>query len=351
MSAWRVDAVELPYGDRDRTWWVTRSGDRLDAPVADAEELPGRFVARGLADSHAHPAIAAASASESGPTVEGTAAQLAAWARDGIALVRDVGSPLGVTLEVAPSPGLPFVTAAGRFLAPDGRYFPDLLVAPVEEDELVEAALAEIDRGAEWVKVIGDFPRVPEFIDTAPTYSPAALARLCASVHDRGARVAIHCTLPNVEEVVDAGVDSIEHGTSMEAHVLEKMASQGTAWTPTLCATLRSADDPEATPERRKRANEGRERFRELLPLAVRLGVPVLAGTDVVGTVAREVALLTALGLDPKDALAAATAVPAAFLGRDGAAADIVTYEQDPRNDPEVLACPAAVVVGGVRLR
>jgi hypothetical protein len=45
-----------------------------------------------------------------------------------------------------------------RFLAPVGRYFPDLLDTPVDEASLVSAALAEIGHGAAWVKVIADFP-------------------------------------------------------------------------------------------------------------------------------------------------------------------------------------------------
>jgi hypothetical protein len=43
----------------------------------------------------------------------------------------------------------------------------------------------------------------------------------------------------------------------------------------------------------------GRARIAELLPLAVRLGVPVLAGTDVTRSIPPEVALLAQLGLEP----------------------------------------------------
>jgi hypothetical protein len=74
-------------------------------------------------------------------------ATLIAWAKAGVTLVRDVGSPGGVILELASGPGMPVLQAAGRFLAPAGRYFPDLLGAPVAESGLVSAALAEIGRG------------------------------------------------------------------------------------------------------------------------------------------------------------------------------------------------------------
>ena len=85
-------------------------------------------------------------------------------------------------------------------------------------------------------------------------------------------------------------------------------------------------------------------------PLAVRLGVPVLAGTNLTGSIPREVALLAQMGLEPKDALAAASTWPRRFLGAPGAA-DIGTYHHDPREDPGQLAHPAAVVAGGIRLR
>ena len=78
----------------------------------------------------------------------------------------------------------------------------------------------------------------------------------------------------------------------------------------------------------------------------------MLAGTDTAGTVAGEVAHLARLGLDPVDALAAASTTARAFLGADAAGrADVVTYHNDPRGDLDELAHPAAVIVDGVRQR
>ena len=57
--------------------------------------------------------------------------------------------------------------------------------------------------------------------------------------------------------------------------------------------------------------------------------VPVLAGTDVTGSIPGEVALLAQMGPDPKDALAAVSTWPRRFLGAP-AAADTVTYHHDP---------------------
>jgi hypothetical protein len=48
--------------------------------------------------------------------------------------------------------------------------------------------------------------------------------------------------------------------------------------------------------------------------------VPVLAGTDVTGSIPREVALLAQMGLEPIDALAGASTWPCQFLGAAAAA-------------------------------
>ena len=342
--------VELPFGDEAAAWWIDASGSVHDRPIADAELLPGGFVLPGLVDAHAHPAVGSGPAGLVALGKRAARANLVAWAQTGITLVRDVGSRGGVTLELGPGPGLPVLQAAGRFLAPAGRYFPDLLDAPVPEADLVGAALAEIGRGARWVKVIADFPDLAAGTDTAATYPTEAVAQLVAAAHAAGARVAAHTTLAEAGQLVAVGVDSIEHGFGLDERAIQEMADRGTAWTPTVAALGALLDAPDLTPGRRRRLREGRARVAELLPLAARLGVPVLAGTDVTGSIPREVALLAQLGLEPGAALAAASTWPRQFLGA-AATADLVTYQHDPRQDPGQLAHPAAVVAGGTRLR
>jgi imidazolonepropionase-like amidohydrolase len=75
----------------------------------------------------------------------------------------------------------------------------------------------------------------------------------------------------------------------------------------------------------------------------------VLAGSDVVGSVAGEVSQLVRHGLSVTEALAAASTSARDFLGLTGEG-DLVTYDADPREHPEVLATPAAVVLRGRRI-
>ncbi|GAC1443859.1 MAG: amidohydrolase family protein [Mycobacteriales bacterium] len=350
--SWRIDAIELPFGDTPVTWWLGDSGVVGTTPTVDAEPLRGRYVLRGLVDSHAHPTAAAGA---HGPVPAGEAAAratLRSWAEAGVTVVRDLGSPGGQVLDLLPTVSAPRVLAAGRFLAPEGRYFPALLREPVEADDLVTAALAEVARGATWVKIIGDFPLVPEFTDNALTYPMNVVADVTAAAHAAGARVAVHTVLPGAAgQFVAAGVDSIEHGPGLDSETLRDMAQRGVAWTPTLCALFGLLDDSTISPERRESLLHTRDHLTEQLPEAVRLGVPVLAGTDVAGTLAREVALLARFGIDPKHALAAASQTARDFLGETSNRGDLVTYQNDPRDDPSELDRPLAVIANGIRLR
>jgi imidazolonepropionase-like amidohydrolase len=354
--SWFVHAVPLPDGDRPVDLWVDRGGCLVSEPVAGAGQLPGHYVVPGLVDAHAHPTVAG---TPSGPVaVDGAEALdvLAGWAFSGVCLVRDAGSPGGSVLSLDLVPGMPRLQAAGRFLAPPGRYYPALLPQGAPQQRLTELALAELARGGRWVKVIADFPPVVDGVPSGPaepTYSGQAIEAMAAAVHAAGGRVAAHATTGRVSQLVAAGVDSIEHGTAITEPDLRLMAQAGTAWTPTLCAVL---GVPGTAPQAaRQRAAEHQRRLPELLPLAHRLGVPILAGTDTAGPLAREIALLAEHGLGPAAALQAATTTAYQFLGepcdQTGQPTTLVTYLDDPRDDLAILSSPAAIIIDGIRVR
>ena len=355
--AWRVTAVRVPDGDAVEDLWVDDAG-RVSGPIEGAEPLPGRFVAAGLVDAHSHPTVAA-TASGPGPLpLADVQDRLADWGRAGVAVVRDVGSPGGMIFDVVPAPGLPRMQAAGRFLAPEGRYFPGLLVEGVPAQRLTDVALEQVRRGARWVKVIADFPPLdengaPGGAGPEPTYSTEAIAAMVRAVHDAGARVAAHSTIATVAALVDSGVDSIEHGPGLDDATLRRMAERGVAWTPTLGALLAMAEGvPDAA---RSRFRTMVEHITGLLRTATALNVAVLAGTDAAVPLPVEIALLAKHGLEPVGALRAATTTAYAFLGENvdgpGALASLVTYDADPRDDLDVLDDPVAVVIDGVRVR
>lgn len=344
MATWVFDGIGLPAGEQVH----------LEAGTGDREPLPGRFVLPGLVDSHCHLTFGAG---ERGPVLLGeddARAMLDNLAQAGVGALRDVGGNRSVTLKLASGPedGRPVVLAAGRFIAPENKYFPGMY-EPVPAEELVAAVEAELDDGATWIKLVGDFPAVgPDGpirgSAVTPNYEIDAVAEMVAAVHARGARVAAHTQSPLVSELVRAGIDSVEHGDDITAEDLEVLGARGGAWTPTLSAAMFGAEND--TPERAARRRARSEKATAMLRLARRYGVRVLAGSDVVGTVAGEVEQLVRHGLDVTEALEAASTSAREFLGLSGEG-DLVTYEADPREHPEVLARPAAVVLRGHRIR
>jgi len=340
--SWVFEGTLLPEGDVGR----------MILGVGEPQGLPGRYALVGLVDAHCHITVAR-NADEPYLDGCGVPARLDALARSGVTTLRDVGGDRQVTLDLARScrEGWPTVLAAGRFLAPQQRYFPRMY-SPVEPDDLVAAVEQEIAAGATWVKIIADFPRVdgsPLRGGTAAASYPAdVVAAAIAAAHRAGARVAAHTTTSLAATLIEAGVDSIEHGDGLTRTDLESLASRGGAWTPTLGAAvgaMRRGDQ-----DAQSAGAELSERFTELLPLAAALGVTLLTGSDVVGSVAEEIALLCEHGLNPSQALRAATTSARTYLGC-GPSEDLVTYEADPRCDPEVLANPSAVVMRGLRVR
>jgi imidazolonepropionase-like amidohydrolase len=332
---------------------ITEQGQWTWRPAAGAEDLPGRFVLPGLVDAHCH--LSVGQTGSGAPVAlepEAVRANLRNAHGAGITAIRDTGSPGSLTLRLIATGAGTGLQACGRFLAPEGRYYPGLHV-PVPPEQLVSAALAEVRDGAAWIKVIADFPFLSpgeESPAPLPTYPLDDIRRLVEAVHGAGARVAAHSTTGYVTELIAAGIDSVEHGTALDEAGVESLAARGGAWTPTLCATTgpRGSDD---TPARL----ELRERLRYLLPKAAECGLTIMTGTDVVGSIPREVALLAELGLAPHAALAAASTSARQYLGftslHEGEPADLVTYGADPRDDPAVLGQPNAILVAGTRVR
>jgi imidazolonepropionase-like amidohydrolase len=353
MADWRIHAVMLPDGDAAEDRWLTPTG-WSDHSTPDAEELPGGFALPGLVDAHSHVSFGMGGDGPIPLHRDRAEEHRVQWASDGVALIRDAGGAPEVVMSLQPVPGRPYVIAAGRHLAPAGMYF-EAVHRPVEADCLVETALSELASGAAWVKLVADFTpasrRASHQVAPEPTYDLDVLRELVTAVHAAGGRVAAHVTTELVGALVGLGIDSVEHGTSLDEPTLAEMAQHGTAWTPTLCAVL--ASPPDATPERRRVVAERHERLKHLLPSAIRLGIPVLTGSDVVGSIPREVELLVECGLGPIEALRAATTTAQNFLARDcqAAPAAVVTYQVDPREDPAILAHPAAVLIGGGRVR
>jgi imidazolonepropionase-like amidohydrolase len=138
------------------------------------------------------------------------------------------------------------------------------------------------------------------------------------------------------------------------------MAARGTAVVPTLVnvanfpgfAAAGEAKFPAyASTMRRLYAGSG-----AVVRAAYEAGIRVFAGTDAGGgidhgLVAEEIRALHAAGLPAEDALAAGSWAARTWLGlpgiEEGAPADLVVYDTDPRKDLDALERPRRMVLRG----
>lgn len=247
----------------------------------------------------------------------------------------------------------PYVRAAGTWVSRSGSLPHDLAVEVDDGDGLVTAIERQLADGADFVKLYLDGPDR----ETSP-FTADEVRRVVARAHADGAKVTAHSsTLPGARAGVEAGVDSLEHGFQLDADLVAEMARGGTALVSTL-AVFESWRSFGATtelgrftdPSSRSQIAARREWARESVLMAARAGVLIAAGTDFGGgslranQLAWEIECLVSAGLEPWQALAAATRNGGALLGeqdagvlREGGPADMVFVHGDPLSDPSAM--------------
>jgi imidazolonepropionase-like amidohydrolase len=215
-------------------------------------------------------------------------------------------------------------------------------------DEIRKAVRFEVKNGADVIKaaVSGGVLSLVDEVDT-PQLTPGEMAALVDESHRLRKKVAVHCHGDQAaREAIEAGVDSIEHGSFMKPETLTIMKKKGTFLTPTLMASdwiMSKIDNyPPALQLKAKAATAARS---EMFRNAVKMGIKISFGTDAAvyphGQNAKEFKLMVDLGMTPIDALKSATASDADLLGiaqkvgtlEKEKLADIVAMPGDPTSD------------------
>jgi len=175
----------------------------------------------------------------------------------------------------------------------------------------------------------------------------------------------VHCHGDQAaREAIEAGVDSIEHGSFMKPETLAMMKKKGTYLTPTLMASEwimgKLANYPAALQEKAKAAFNARS---EMFRNAVKMGVKISFGTDAAvyphGENAKEFKLMVDLGMSPIDALKSATTSDAELFGvaqklgtlEKGKLADVIAVPGDPTTDITATARVSFVMKEGKIIR
>ncbi|MFF0705829.1 amidohydrolase family protein [Streptomyces tendae] len=343
-----------PEEVRDEVW-VIDGRISYDRPTgaADVRTVEG-WALPGLVDAHCHVGL-----DQHGAAPEDVAEKQALTDREaGTLLVRDAGSPSD-TRWIDDREDLPKIIRAGRHIARTRRYIRNY-AWEVEPEDLVAYVAQEARRGDGWVKLVGDWID-RDLGDLSACWPRGAVEAAIAEAHRLGARVTAHCFAEDsLRDLVEAGIDCVEHATGLTDDTIPLFAERGVAIVPTLVniATFPALADggEQRFPRWSAHMRRLHERRYDTVRNAYDAGIPVFVGTDAGGALAHglagaEVAELVTAGIPPVEALAATTWAARRWLGRpgieEGAPADLVVYEQDPRADVRVLTAPRRVVLNG----
>ena len=157
-----------------------------------------------------------------------------------------------------------------------------------------------------------------------------------------------------VKICLDAGVDSIEHGSALDDELIEQMVKQGTWLVPTFTVIRRivalgKMDSSPLPPYMLPKALKLLESQTESFQKAVKAGVKMALGTDLGsfghGQNAGEFEYLVEAGLTPMQAIVMGTTMGAQCMGlgdqvgvlKAGMLADLLVVEKNPLDDITVL--------------
>jgi imidazolonepropionase-like amidohydrolase len=360
-----------------RISWIRPADAEPDAGPRDDLELvdaSGATIVPGMVDGHAHvtlpggahwidrigdpPAELLEVAEHNGRLLTGAGVR---WARDvGAPYVEDPvdgrrrGLSLGVRDRWSGRADMPHIRAAGTWLDAAGTLPPAAhTVQARNADELLANAMGQLDDGADFLKLYLDGPDPA----TSP-WTPSEIERVTKASHERGAHVTAHAgRLSGARAGVAGGVDAIEHGFELDDDLVVDMARRGTFLVSTLAVMRswltfgRTTTLPRfAQADGRRSIRDRLERAEASVAAAHRAGVAIAAGTDFGGgslranQLAWEVESLVAAGLEPWQALGAATWRGGELLGeadagviRQGGPADFALVHGDPLSEPAAL--------------
>jgi len=365
-------------------------GVPADATVVD---LRNRFVLPGLIDSHVHLATDKAGIERQLARISQSTADAAYEAAvnarktlaAGFTTVRNLGDPENVVLALRDAiaagklPG-PRILDAGYSISATAGHMDGTLGYREEIHEFFEqrentcngaddcrrAVRKQIARGVDVIK----------FGSTGGVNSPIGLGlgrqmfddearAIVETAHMYGKTVAVHAHgADGIVLALQAGVDSVEHGTLLDDEGLDLFVKTGAYYVPTLSTVNgyieRLEKNPDAyTPDVRAKIEWRIGITGKSLEKAVPRGVKIAFGTDagvsMHGRNADEFELMVKFGMTPGQAIAAATVNAADLLGlseqvgtlEPGKQADLIAVEGNPLEDVTVLKDVKLVMKGG----
>jgi imidazolonepropionase-like amidohydrolase len=366
-------------------WAVRVKADRIEAAgpaaqidTANAEliDLGAMTLLPGLVEGHSHVLLHAYSETPWNDQVahEGLALRVARATNHlrstllaGFTTIRDLGTEgagysdveLKQAIEQGIIPG-PRMLVSTRAIVATGSYAPKGFVPEwtvpqgAQEadgvDSLIRTVRDQISRGADWIKLYGDYRWGPH-PGSHPTFSLEEMKLAVETARSAGVPVAVHTvTAEGMRRAILAGAETIEHGNEGTPEIFKLMVEHHVALCPTLTAGggMPRPGEPESPAALRHRAS---------FKAALDAGVTILSGSDVGtfphGDNAREIERMVDYGMPKLDALRSATSVAGRVLHVDigqvkpGMFADLIAVDGDPLKDISALRSVKFVMKAG----
>jgi len=302
----------------------------------------------------------------------------------GFTTVREVGAPdfVDVALRNAINGGLvegPRMLVAGHAIGSTGGHcdaspFPPDRVKPVGTLEGVcngaeqcrVAVREQMKYGADLIKICASGGVLSEAdpVDV-PQLTPDELKAIIGEAHTWGRKVAAHSHGDlAAKQAVEAGVDSIEHGSFLTTSTLQLMKQKGTYLVPTRMTQVWVVAKADSYPPKiGAKARAAGEAHTKMFKEALRIGVPIALGTDAAvyphGMNAQEFGDMVDLGMSPATALLTSSQGSAKLLGVDGETgtlevgkfADVVAVPGDVLQNIRATEKPVLVMKQGKVVR
>jgi imidazolonepropionase-like amidohydrolase len=347
-------------------------------PTAQAPPTPGASIAEvatvlpGLWECHGHfigePTADPENWAKGDPVTQATraVADVRRTLEGGVTSVREVGG-IGLMMQPAISDGSivgPTIYGAGDVLSTTGGHG-DIHGLPLDwvqsasgfgaiadgVPECLRAVRKQLRKGAKVIKICASGGVISEIDD--PMHQQFSAEELSAIVEEAGRAervVAAHCHgKAGIMAALEAGVQTIEHGSYLDEEAARLMIEQDTILVPTRFIVAQLIEMEDLLP--RYAYEKGvviADRHAEALKVAIATGVKIAAGTDIFisgdsyGRNSLEIRHLQDAGLSALEAIEAATAIGPETLGPQapqsgqlvsGFDADVIGIDFDPLQD------------------
>lgn len=301
----------------------------------------------------------------------------------GFTTVRDLGgSGVNISLRKAIDAGKvdgPRIYTAGKSIGttgghadPTNGYREDLMGDPGPKDGVIngpyearKAVRQRYKEGSDVIKITSTGGVLSVAKDgSGPQFTMDELKAIVETANDYGMVTAAHAHGPEgMKRAVEAGINSIEHGTLMTPEIMELMKKKGTYYVPTITAG-KSVEERAKIPGYFPaiivpKALAIGPKIQQTFADAYKAGVKIAFGTDAAvfdhGQNGKEFGYMVEAGMPPMEAIKSATMGAASLLRitdklgsvEKGKLADIVAVDEDPLKNIKTMESVTFVMKGG----